>query len=80
MDLLEEHSRKLELKRWNEHLKLLATFFNTVAAGSLAGAVIVPAVNAASGQPTSVHWTCIPAAVILHLCGQVAYRLLRSEE
>lgn len=70
---------RLAAKRNNERVRLFAGAMNNLAVGILAGAVVVPAANAqVPGAP--VHWSWIPAALVLHVVAQAAFRFLKREE
>jgi hypothetical protein len=68
--------RKLRAKRTNEHLKLVASFLNTLALAVIGAAFVIPGVTSLE----SVRWIWIPAGIILHLCAHVPLRLLKSED
>ena len=65
---------RLAAKRNNERVRLFGG-----ALDPLAVAVVVPAANAqVPGAP--VHWSLIPAALVLHVVAQAAFRFLKREE
>ncbi len=71
--------RRRSARRFNEHVKLWATFQNNVAVTILAGAVVIPWVNAtAPGAP--FHWGWSLSALGLHLLAQLELRTLKSED
>ena len=68
--------RKLQAKRTNEHLKLVASFLNTLSLAVIGAAFVVPGVTSLHG----VRWIWIPVGVALHLLAHLAVRLLKSED
>ena len=69
---------RLAARRNKERVRLFTGALNNPAVGILAGAV-VPAANAqVPGAP--VHWSWIPAALILHVVAQAAFRVLKRED
>ena len=75
----EDRDRKLGAERFNEHAKLLATFFNAPSIATLGAAFIVPIAQDQYALLKDGHWILIPAALALHLAGHAAIRLRRSE-
>ena len=72
---------KHSAKRFNEGVKLTATFFNATAILTLGTAFITQLVQHPTDVLTSSGWTFLLAALLLHLIGQIALRLfLRAEE
>jgi len=69
-------TRRRAARRFNERVKLFATFLNNVGIAILAGAVIVPWANAQA----EFHWVRLSVPVVLHLVAQAALSLLRSED
>lgn len=78
--MVDDRNRKLAAKRFNEHAKLLATFFNALSIATLGAAFIVPIAQDQYDLLKDGHWILIPAALALHLAGHAAIRLMRSEE
>ncbi|MCJ2118120.1 hypothetical protein MKK65_16350 [Methylobacterium sp. J-001] len=73
--------RKHRAKRFNEGVKLVATFFNATAILTLGTAFISPLVQHPADVFTNNGWAFLLASVILHVIGQIAIRLfLRAEE
>ncbi|CAA9317123.1 MAG: hypothetical protein AVDCRST_MAG90-805 [uncultured Microvirga sp.] len=68
--------RKLRAKRYNERVKLGASFLNTLSLAIWGAAFVIPGVLSFEG----IRWTWIPVAVILTVLAQVALGLLKSED
>jgi hypothetical protein len=68
--------RKLRAKRANEHLKLVASFLNTLSLAVIGAAFVIPGVTSLQG----VRWLWIPIGIVLHLGGHIPLRLLKSED
>lgn len=68
--------RRLRAKRQNERIKLLVSFLNTLGLAIIGAAFVVPGLVSLS----AVQWTWVAVGVILHLSGQAAFGLLKSEE
>ena len=71
--------RRRRAKRFNEQLKLAATFWNNLGVGTIVGAILVPLASERSPTPR-VFEIWIPIAIVLHLTAQLLIRLLRSED
>lgn len=78
--MADDRDRKRAAKRFNEHAKLLATFFNALSIATFGAAIIVPIAQNQFDVLKDGHWILIPAALALHLAGHAAIRLMRSEE
>ncbi len=79
--MLSVAGRKHRAKRFNEGVKLAATFFNATAILTLGTAFITPLVQHPADVLTNNGWAFLVAAFLLHLIGQTAIRLfLRAEE
>ena len=72
----EGSARKLRAKRANEHLKLVASFLNTLSLAVLGAAFIVPGITSLE----SVRWIWTPVGIALHLTAHLMLRLLKSED
>ena len=75
----EAEAKKLAAKRTNDHLKLFASFCNTVGAAIIGAALIVPYLtqhNTSLDAPAFV-WGLFGAA--LHIVGHGSLRFMRSE-
>ncbi|MCJ2042673.1 hypothetical protein MKK55_27545 [Methylobacterium sp. J-059] len=75
---LEPDLRKLEAKRWNEHIKLYGSFSNTLGIAIVGAAFIVPYVkdhNRPQGE--AIWWMLLGAA--LPASGQFVIRFIQSE-
>lgn len=70
--------QKFARKRFNEHVKLLSSFVNTLSLGILGAGLVIPVVN--TGQLNSVNVIWIVVGITLHLCAQVLLRLLLNED
>lgn len=70
--------RRLARKRFNEHVKLLSSFVNTLSLAILGAALVIPLVS--TGEVPSVNVIWISVGFALHLLAQTAIRLLRSED
>jgi hypothetical protein len=68
--------RKLTARRTNEHLKLAASFLNTLALAIIGAAFVVPGVTSLE----LVRWIWIPVGLLLHLTAHLMLRLLKSED
>jgi hypothetical protein len=66
--------RKLKARRANEHLKLMASFLNTLSLAVIGAAFVIPGVTSLQGG----IW--IPAGLVLHLAAHLPLRLLKSED
>ncbi len=75
----EEERRKLQAKRFNEHVKLLVTSLNAIALVIFGAGVLQPLLTTGpeSFSPLNVVW--IVLSIALHLCAQALIRLLRPE-
>ncbi len=70
--------RKLEAKRWNEHIKLYGSFSNTLGIAIVGAAFIVPYVKDHNWpQGEAVWWMLLGAA--LPASGQFVIRFIQSE-
>lgn len=79
--ILSAAERKHRAKRFNEGVKLTATFFNATAILTLGTAFITPLVQHPTDLLTHNGWAFLLAAFLLHVIGQIALRLfLRAEE
>jgi len=78
---MEDARRKLQAKRFNEHVRLLVTTVNAVALITAGTGAIQPIVSAGTTTALSrpVNWLWIFLGVGLHLCAQALLRLIRSE-
>ena len=72
-------ARRLASKRFNERVKLGATFLNNCAVATLVGAVVIPATQDVS-KLGLVQWASVGAAFLLHLMGHIVLTLMRSED
>jgi hypothetical protein len=75
-----ENDPKHRAKRWNERMKLIATFFNSSAIITVAGVVINPLANRHYDALADGGWILLLVAFGLHLVGQFALGFLRAEE
>jgi hypothetical protein len=73
-------NRKFLAKRFNEHVKLLATLFNALSIATFGAAFVVPLAQGQYGVLSGGHWILIFAALALHLAGHAALRFMRSED
>ena len=77
----EEEKRKLQAKRFNEHIKLLVTTINASGLVIFAAGVLQPIVATGAGvtlgQPVS--WLWIALGAITHVVAQGLIRLIRLE-
>ena len=71
--------RRRDAKRWNEGLKLLATFLNAIGASSFIALAIVPMVMAGNRNEASAFYG-LGIAAFCHVLGQAALRLWKTEE
>jgi hypothetical protein len=72
-------ARKLAARRWNEHLKLIATSLNTIALGIVGAAYVIPGISGSlSADLPRLIW--FSYALALHLGAHVFLRFLRSED
>lgn len=62
--------RRRKAKRFNERLKLTATFFNNVGVASFIAAALVPYTTGSTG--TSALVAGLSAMVVLHVLGQLS--------
>lgn len=71
---------KFAAKRFNEHVKLLASFLNALALGVIGAGLIIPTVSGGIGLLTtdSVIWILIGLA--LHLGAHIVLLRLKNEE
>lgn len=67
-------------KRWNERIKLAATFFNASAIVTVAAAVINPIANKHYDVLSDGGWILLLVAAALHGLGQLALSLFRAED
>jgi hypothetical protein len=76
-----ETRRKLQAKRFNEHLKLLTTTINAIALVIFAGAVLQPLLVSALVAESSrgVGWPWVAVSATLHLIAHSIVRLTRQE-
>ena len=75
----EDIGRRRAGKRFNERVKLTATFLNNAGIAILVGAFVLPAVEDAA-QLSSLNWASIAAAGGLHLFAQGVLTFFRSED
>ena len=76
----DEARRKLQAKRFNEHVKLLVTTINAIALVIFAAAVLQPLIGTASGSDMKpVGWPWVMVSAILHLFAHGVIRLIRAE-
>ena len=75
----EDAARRHAVKRFNERVKLSATFLNNIGVASLVGAVVLPTA-ADPARALALHWGWYAAPIVLHLWGQVALSLFKSED
>ena len=73
----EEAKRKLQAKRLNEHIKLLATTLNAAGLVVFGAGVLQPILAEPLGVAVNWHWVGLSA--ILHLLAQTALRFIRLE-
>ena len=73
----EEQRRKLQAKRFNEHVKLLVTTINAVGLVIFGAGVLQPLVAQPPGA--AVNWRWVALAAILHVAAQAVIRLIRPE-
>lgn len=73
---MDDKRRRLATKRFNEHIKLLASVLNGAAIVTIGAAVVAPVVSGSMGL-AAPFWSF--GAIALHLVGQAALRLLRDE-
>jgi len=72
--------RKLAARRFNERVKLSASFLSTLAVGTLGAAVIVPLFSPAIQPSVAAVGAGILVGVSLHLLAQWVFRFLRNED
>lgn len=65
--------------RWNEHVKLLAGFFNAIGAACMIGAFVAPIVNAMAPRPESAAFLAV-VGLSLHLAAQYILRYIARKE
>ena len=70
-------ARKLAAKKFNEHMKLLATSLNAISLTTFGAAFILPSVTGTPAVPP-LFWIIVSA--LLHLSAHAALRLMKSEE
>lgn len=72
-------SKRLAARRFNERVKLIATFFNALAFGTIGAGAIIPAARTLSdlGWATAAWFV---SGLVLHGIGSFAYTLLRDED
>jgi hypothetical protein len=76
----EEARKKLNAKRFNEHVKLLVTTSNAIALITAGTGAIQPIIaSGATITSKPANWFWIALAVILHLFAQALIRLIRPE-
>ena len=68
--------RKLKARRANEHLKLMASFLNTLSLAVIGAAFVIPGVTSLQG----VRWIWIPAGLVLHLAAHLPCVSCKSED
>jgi hypothetical protein len=73
-------NRKLIAKRFNEHVKLLATLFNALSIATFGAAFVVPLTQGQAGSIKDGHWILLLVALALHMAGHIAIRFMRSED
>lgn len=77
---LEEIERRLDAKRFNEGVKLLATFMNNLAVGAVVAGILSPWI-AGRAVPLFGDLMLVFTAMALHIGAQVAVRrLIKSED
>lgn len=75
----EDISRRRAAKRFNERLKLLATFFNNTGIATLVGGLVLPLLNGAI--PTRYQIAAIlTVAAVSHISAQLLLSFFRSED
>jgi hypothetical protein len=72
-------ARRRAAKRFNERVKLTATFLNNSGIATLVGAFVLPAVQDAQ-RLGWVQWASVAGALALHLMAQLVLTLFRSED
>ena len=75
----EDRERRRLAKRFNERLKLAATFLNNVGVATLIGGVVLPTLSGA-GFTFGRTATILGLALGAHAVGQALMTLLRSED
>ena len=75
----EDVARRLASKRFNERVKLVATFANNSGIALLVGGLLIPYLG---GRPLleTMHPLWVFAPIGLHMAGQVVLTSLRSED
>lgn len=68
--------RRLRAKRYNERLKLLVGFLNTLGLAILGAAFVIPGVSSFAG----VQWSWVSIGIVLHLLAHGVLQRLKSEE
>jgi len=70
-------ARKLQAKRFNEHIKLFVTTVNAIGLVTFGAGVLQPLI--ARTPDITVNWYWVALAAILHLWAQAVIRLVRPE-
>ena len=73
----EEQRRKLQAKRFNEHLKLSYTFLNACGLIVFGAGVLQPLITQSGGF--SVNWSWVVLSAMFHVLSQALIRLMRLE-
>lgn len=73
-----EKDRRLARKRYNEHVKLIATFLNTLSLAVIGTGLVIPVIGGGPITLRSVIWILVGFG--LHFCAHVAIDYLASEE
>jgi hypothetical protein len=77
----DDAGKKLSAKRFNEHVKLVATTINVIALGIFGAGVlqplVAPAPSAVASPALNAAW--IAVSVALHLLAHGAIRLMKAE-
>lgn len=80
LDLTGAVRRRIGAKRVNEHLKLLATFFNNLGVAVIVTALLAPFIQSGGALAEFQTSVALMVAGVLHISGQMVLRLLKSEE
>jgi len=76
----------IKSNRWNEHVRIFATFLNVAAVGAFGLSVVAPMIayyqggNAGNYSPMSVIlWEMLSLSAILKLCAHITLRFLEED-
>lgn len=73
-------ARKLAAKRFNERLKLFASFLNALAIGVVGTAIVIPVIQQAETMVQLQRAAWFFLGLCRHLCAQSVFSGMRSED